>query len=48
MYLDECENVKASSKQKLTTSTALGLKVTIQTALELIQYLSEKVGYKYL
>ncbi|CAH1708738.1 unnamed protein product [Aphis gossypii] len=48
IYLDECEKVKTTSKQKLTTSTALGLKVTIRTALELIKYLSEKVGYKYL
>jgi hypothetical protein len=43
MYVDEW-----ISKQKLTTSTALCLKVTKHTALELIQYLSEKVGYKYL
>ncbi|KAL5237829.1 hypothetical protein ACI65C_005239 [Semiaphis heraclei] len=38
----------ANPQQKLTTSTALGLKVTIRTTLELMQYLSEEVGYHYL
>ncbi|KAL5239218.1 hypothetical protein ACI65C_006628 [Semiaphis heraclei] len=47
-YLDKCEQVDANPQQKLTTSTALGLKVTIRTALELMQYLSEEVGYHYL
>uniref|UniRef100_A0A2S2NDE1 Uncharacterized protein n=1 Tax=Schizaphis graminum TaxID=13262 RepID=A0A2S2NDE1_SCHGA len=48
MCVDGYENVQTTSKQKLITSSTLGLKVTKHTALELIQYLFKKVGYKYL
>jgi len=48
MCVDGYENVQTTSKQKLITSSTLGLKVTKHTALELIQYLYKKVGYKYL
>jgi len=40
--------MNTTSQRKLTSSTALGLRVTIKTALELVKYLSDEVQFKYL
>jgi len=40
--------VAVGGKDELTSSTFLGLWVTVQTALDLVKFLSEKSSYHYL
>lgn len=48
-YTDEWEAVTGPKKAGfLSPSTALGLRVTLKATLDLLTYLSEKIGYKYL
>lgn len=47
IYLDQLDSMKTSATKKFTASTTIGLRVTINTALELVEYLSEKIGFKY-
>ncbi|XP_077529688.1 uncharacterized protein LOC144142191 [Haemaphysalis longicornis] len=48
-YIDEWEAVTGPKKLGfLSYSTALGLRVTLKATLDLLTYLTEKIGYKYL
>lgn len=46
-YLDQLDTMKTNASKKLTASTTIGLRVTIKSALELVEYLCKNVGFKY-
>lgn len=46
-YLDQLDDMKISASKKFTTSSITGLRITVKTALELVEYLSHEVGFKY-
>lgn len=47
-YLEAWELKSQDKRFRFTSQSERGLIVTIKSTLELIDYLSEKVGYKYL
>lgn len=46
-YLNECKNA-SGTKGFLTQNTATGLRVTIKSTLDLLEFLTDSVGFKYL